>query len=324
MFSMQADTVDYGEWKTGTRAEGGSYSILSFVRKCGQGIGGFAGGAVIGVFGYAAGAQAQSAEAIQGIRVAAGWVPAGLCLVAALVLLRYPLAAEEQRAIVAELRARRARRSYGGVTLPEDAVSGVLAPELVAVRPVITLNEQYGAGASYVAERVAQRLGVPYVGSRFSSEELERADTAEPARDGPGSGPMSEFLRSFSRTPNDVDASISADAQADTELVARNVADVIERARESGGVIVGRDATIILSGMRGAFHVRLIAPVWTRIARAAEGLGISAEVAARRQRREDRMRTQMSQRLMHWDPTDPSPYDLVLDTGRSPSTRPSI
>ena len=43
MFSMQADTVDYGEWKTGTRAEGGSYSILSFVRKCGQGLGGFAG-----------------------------------------------------------------------------------------------------------------------------------------------------------------------------------------------------------------------------------------------------------------------------------------
>src|SRR5699024_3833396 len=38
MFSMQADTVDYGEWRTGTRAEGGSYSILSFVRKTGQGI----------------------------------------------------------------------------------------------------------------------------------------------------------------------------------------------------------------------------------------------------------------------------------------------
>ena len=38
MFSMQADTVDYGEWKTGTRSEGGAYSILSFVRKCGQGL----------------------------------------------------------------------------------------------------------------------------------------------------------------------------------------------------------------------------------------------------------------------------------------------
>ena len=109
MFSMQADTVDYGEWKTGTRAEGGSYSILSFVRKCGQGIGGFVGGAVIGAFGYVAGSVFQSAEAIQGIKVAAGWVPAGLCVIAALVLLRYPFGAEQHREIVAELRQRRAR-----------------------------------------------------------------------------------------------------------------------------------------------------------------------------------------------------------------------
>ena len=113
MFSMQADTVDYGEWRTGTRAEGGSYSILSFVRKCGQGVGGFVGGAVIGAFGYAAGAQAQSAEAIQGIKVAAGWIPAGLCMIAALILLLYPLGADQHRAIVAELHDRRAKLALG-------------------------------------------------------------------------------------------------------------------------------------------------------------------------------------------------------------------
>ena len=182
MFSMQADTVDYGEWKTGTRAEGGSYSILSFVRKCGQGIGGFAGGAVIGAFGYAAGAQVQSAGAIQGIKVAAGWVPAGLCVIAALVLLRYPLGIKEHREIVGELRDRRARRAFGEATSADGAVSMTQDGGLVAVRPVVTINEQYGAGASYVAERVAQRLGVPYVGTRFSSEELERAEAAASTR----------------------------------------------------------------------------------------------------------------------------------------------
>ena len=130
MFSMQADTVDYGEWKTGTRAEGGSYSILSFIRKCGQGFGGFVGGAVIGAFGYAAGVEVQSAEAVQGIKVAAGWVPAGLCIIAALVLLLYPLGAEQHRGIVAELHHRRAIRALG-----EDR-------GLVAVRPVVTINEQ--------------------------------------------------------------------------------------------------------------------------------------------------------------------------------------
>jgi glucuronide carrier protein len=302
MFSMQADTVDYGEWKTGTRAEGGSYSMLSFIRKCGQGLGGFVGGAVIGAFGYAAGAEVQSAEAIQGIKVAAGWVPAGLCIIAALVLLLYPLGADQHRGIVAELNHRRAIRALG-----EDR-------GLIAVRPVVTVNEQYGAGASYVAERVAQRLEVPYVGTRFSSEELELTEAAASERTDSHSDAMSNFLRSFSPTLNDVDASVSADAQTDAELVQRNIADVIGRVKDSGGVTVGRDATVILSGMQGALHVRLEAPPQARVSRAVEALGISRDVAARRQQREDRIRNQMSQRLMHWDPTDASRYDLVLDT----------
>jgi glucuronide carrier protein len=311
---MQADTVDYGEWKTGTRAEGGSYSILSFVRKCGQGIGGFAGGAVIGVFGYAAGAEVQSAGAIQGIKVAAGWVPAGLCVIAALVLLRYPLGINEHRKIVGELRDRRARHAFGETASVEGAASMTQDGGLVAVRPVVTINEQYGAGASYVAERVAERLGVPYVGTRFSSEELERAEAAASTRTDSRARPVSDFLQSFSRTPNEVDASVSADAETDTELVLRNIADVIDRVKDSGGVIVGRDATVVLSGMQGALHVRLEAPVEARVSRAAEALGISLEDAARRQQREDRVRTLMSQRLMHWDPADASHYDLVIDT----------
>ena len=40
IFAIQPDTVDYGEWKTGVRGEGGSYSVLSFTRKAGQGVGG--------------------------------------------------------------------------------------------------------------------------------------------------------------------------------------------------------------------------------------------------------------------------------------------
>jgi glucuronide carrier protein len=317
MFSMQADTVDYGEWRTGTRAEGGSYSILSFVRKCGQGVGGFVGGAVIGAFGYAAGAQAQSTEAIQGIKVAAGWIPAGLCMIAALILLLYPLGADQHRAIVAELHDRRAKLALGQATCT-DAAMPIAERGLDAVRPVVTVNEQYGAGGSQVAQRVAQRLGVPYVGSRFSSEELEQAEAGESARTVLYSDAISNFLRSFSRTPNDVDASISADAQTDTELVRRNIAEVVDAVKDSGGVVVGRDATVILSSLQGALHVRLEAPVETRIARAAQVLGISADLASRRQQREDRIRTQMSHQLMQWDPADKTRYDLVIDTGSIP------
>ena len=43
MFALEADTVEYGEWKTGQRAEGATYAIFSFTRKITQSIGGAAG-----------------------------------------------------------------------------------------------------------------------------------------------------------------------------------------------------------------------------------------------------------------------------------------
>jgi glucuronide carrier protein len=325
MFSMQADTVDYGEWKTGGRAEGGSYAVLSFVRKTGQGLGGFLGGALVGAFGYVTAAHAQSSEAIQGIKIAAGWAPAALCVLAALVISFYPLTDDEYRTIVRELHARRARHALGTTTAAGGAVSLAGDGGLVAARPVVTINEQYGAGAACVAPRVADRLGVPYAGTRFSSEELEQAEAAEPAAASAaasrssvaafGLGGVEGFLRSFSRTATDVDASVSADAQSNTRVVEQNVAEVMDMVKDSGGVVVGRDATVILAQMKGALHVRLEAPAPTRIIRAAEADGLGTDVAAQRQEREDRMRTLMSQRLMQWDPADARNYDLVIDIG---------
>ena len=37
IFALQADTVEYGEWRSGVRAEGASYAVLSFTRKVGPG-----------------------------------------------------------------------------------------------------------------------------------------------------------------------------------------------------------------------------------------------------------------------------------------------
>ena len=56
IFALQADTVEYGEWKSGVRAEGASYAVLSFTRKAGQGIGGAAAAYTIGIGGYVSGA----------------------------------------------------------------------------------------------------------------------------------------------------------------------------------------------------------------------------------------------------------------------------
>ncbi|WP_422115490.1 cytidylate kinase family protein [Brachybacterium sp. UNK5269] len=318
MFSMQADTVDYGEWRTGTRAEGGSYSILSFVRKTGQGLGGFLGGAIIGAFGYVSGAPDQTEQAISGIKVAAGWAPAALCLIAVAVMYFYPLGAEQHRGIVQDLHKRRARSALGETTADSAVVAGPGAHQLIANRPVVTLNELYGAGASTIAPRVAERLGVPYAGLAFSSEDLERASSSRPVvLSDSTTGRTLRWLHTFSWPTIDVDVAAEAgDAQVSTAMVRNNIDEVVQLVKDAGGVVVGRDATAILADMRGAVHIRLVGDFGDRVARAAADDGISRAVAAQRQVREDRMRPRMSRRLMGWEPNDLSRYHLIIDTSR--------
>jgi len=110
IFALQADTVEYGEWKSGVRAEGASYSVLSFTRKAGQGIGGAAAAYTIGLGGYISGAADQTGGAVASIRIAAGIVPAIAVAGATAAMLAYPLTEKAFRAIVAELAQRRAAR----------------------------------------------------------------------------------------------------------------------------------------------------------------------------------------------------------------------
>jgi glucuronide carrier protein len=121
IFALQADTVDYGEWDSGVRAEGASYSVLSFTRKTAQGIGGALAAYTIGIGGYVSGGGSQTSDAITSIRVAAGVIPAIATLAAAGVMLAYPLTEKAFRTLVAELAERRAQAAIAAAS--SEAVS---------------------------------------------------------------------------------------------------------------------------------------------------------------------------------------------------------
>lgn len=67
IFAMMADTVDYGEWKSGVRAQGLLYSASSFGVKVGMGLGGALGGWILSMGGYVANNTAQSESALASI-----------------------------------------------------------------------------------------------------------------------------------------------------------------------------------------------------------------------------------------------------------------
>jgi len=58
VWALEADTVEYGEWKTGVRTEGITYALFSFTRKTGQAVGGALAAYGLAWGGYAAGATA--------------------------------------------------------------------------------------------------------------------------------------------------------------------------------------------------------------------------------------------------------------------------
>jgi len=111
MWALEADTVEYGEWKTGVRTEGTTYALFSFTRKLGQAFGGAAAAFTLGLGGYIstnAGHQPESAQ--WAIRAACGLVPAGLFLLAISVMFFYPLTEKKFREMVGEVAARRAEQ----------------------------------------------------------------------------------------------------------------------------------------------------------------------------------------------------------------------
>ncbi len=108
LYAMVADTVDYGEWNSGVRAEGLNYAIFSFTSKVGLGVGGAIAAYTISFGGYAASAPAQTHTALQSIRLAAGGLPGVLVLAAAAVMVAYPLTERAFRALVADIAQRRA------------------------------------------------------------------------------------------------------------------------------------------------------------------------------------------------------------------------
>ena len=98
------------------------------------------------------------------------------------------------------------------------------------------------------------------------------------------------------------------------DLVVENTRKVVEDARQ-GGVIIGRNGALILADWPVALHVKLDGPVRQRIERAAKDSGIDIERAAKRQKREDQVRADMSIEFYGWDPRETERYDLVVNTG---------
>jgi glucuronide carrier protein len=125
MFGLEADTVEYGEWKSGKRSEGATYAIFSFTRKVTQSLGGAIGAWALALGGYLEATKAmpnpvEPASAIVAIKATMGLVPAVCAVIAMLVFTRYPLTDTLFRQIRDETEAR--KRALPALVRPEGGL----------------------------------------------------------------------------------------------------------------------------------------------------------------------------------------------------------
>ncbi|MDI1320967.1 MAG: MFS transporter, partial [bacterium] len=107
VWSMYADTADYGEWKHNRRTTGLVFSATVFIQKVGLAIGSAMIGWLLAYYGYIANA-AQTPRSIHGITLLFSLLPAAFALLSGFAIFFYLLDEPQGKKMESELAARKA------------------------------------------------------------------------------------------------------------------------------------------------------------------------------------------------------------------------
>ncbi len=194
---------------------------------------------------------------------------------------------------------------------PRHGYRGAPTPPPAILRPrglTVAISREAGARGGTIAAAVGRRLGWQV----FTQEMLDFLARDEAARtelmaDVPASARLWADAET-SRLTRARDLAPGSDAAA----VARFILTLAAR---GDAVIVGRGAGFLLPAAT-TVHVRVVAPLETRVAYLSQWSRMTEPEAAAEVRARDRRRAEFLAALTDRDPNDPTAYDLLLNSGR--------
>ncbi|MDF7661276.1 MFS transporter [Erwiniaceae bacterium L1_54_6] len=125
-WSLMADVDDYGEWKTGKRITGMSFSGNLFFLKVGLAVAGAMVGFLLSIYGYDAGAKQQAPSALNGIMLLFTVIPGIGYLITAGVVRLLKVDRKLMRTIQDDLALRRA--NFRDLHAPHPAAAATIEP----------------------------------------------------------------------------------------------------------------------------------------------------------------------------------------------------
>jgi cytidylate kinase len=185
---------------------------------------------------------------------------------------------------------------------------------------IVTISRQIGAGGSEIARRVAASLGFRVVDNELIDTVAERAgipaaEVAEKEERAPGF--IERLARVLTRSAPEQfspppDKLPEPEEKSLVQITEKVVAEIAAQGRV---VLVGRAASVVLSGEHDALHIKIVAPVPARIGRIAERYGVEAREAERRLKESDSNRGRYHSQHYGRDWNDATHYHMVLNTG---------
>jgi cytidylate kinase len=139
---------------------------------------------------------------------------------------------------------------------------------------IISVEREFGSGASFIAEKLAKRLGWELLDQSLTETiaKLAKVDPKEVLRCDEHNDPvLYRLAKVFARGSYERILPLEGRESFDTDRMVQLVTGVIEKAGEQGNcIIVGRGAPWILRNRKDAFHVFIYAPREEKIKRVVE------------------------------------------------------
>jgi len=181
-------------------------------------------------------------------------------------------------------------------------------------QPAITISREAGAGAVTVARLVADQL---QEGSAARWAVFDRNLVEQVIED----HEMPQRLKRF--LPEDVQSGIASAVEeffglhpSVWTMVEHTTETILRLTRVGNAIVVGRGSAIIAANLEHVVHVRLVAPLETRINHCAEFYHLGREAAEQLLHEKDAARTRYVRKYFHAAIEDPLHYHLTINTGK--------
>ncbi|MBV9403610.1 MAG: cytidylate kinase-like family protein [Candidatus Eremiobacteraeota bacterium] len=184
---------------------------------------------------------------------------------------------------------------------------------------IVTVSNQYGAGAIDIAQRAAAQLGYRVIDRELPVVVAKRLNTSPDAVSASedASRNLGERLISGLELATPEISLTSREQPSFARDCLREVQTAVREFAVQGNVIIiGRAAFAILGRRHDVFRVFMHAPAEWRIARIIDSLHVSEQQATAEVERIDRARRAYVREYYQTEWTNPENYDLAIDTAR--------